>query len=67
MCQPSNMSVLLCIQHKQFTIYSTQTKQQYGLSLRIFVHPNLPQVGFELGSLGPQVGLLPIEPPLIVQ
>ena len=27
---------------------------------------NLPQAGFELGSLGPQAGALPIEPPLLV-
>ena len=30
------------------------------------VHTNLPQAGFELGSLGPQAGVLPIEPPLLV-
>ena len=26
----------------------------------------MPQAGFELGSLGPQAGVLPIEPPLLV-
>ena len=36
------------------------------LKFRKFVHTNLPQVGFELGSLGPQAGVLPIEPPLLV-
>ena len=30
------------------------------------VHTNLPQAGFELGSLGPQAGVLPFEPPLLV-
>ena len=34
---------------------------------RKFVNTNLPQAGFEIGSLGPQAGLLPIEPPLLVQ
>ena len=47
-------------------IYSTWWKQQYNLCLRKFVHTNLPQVGFELGSLGPQAGTLPIELPLLV-
>ena len=32
----------------------------------ILVHTNLPQAGFELGSLGPRAGVLPIEPPLLV-
>ena len=36
--------------HKQFTVLKN----------------NLPQAGFELGSLGPQAGVLPIEPPLFV-
>ena len=31
-----------------------------------FFHTNLPQAGFELRSLGPQAGVLPIEPPLLV-
>ena len=35
--------------------------------LRKFVHTNLPLTGFELGSLGPQAGMLPIEPPLLVK
>ena len=30
------------------------------------VQTNLPQAGFELGSLGPKAGVLPIEPPLLV-
>ena len=29
-------------------------------------HTNLPQAGFELGSLGPQAGMLPIELALLV-
>ena len=37
-----------------------------GLCLGKFVHTNLPQAGFELGTLGPQAGVIPIEPPLIV-
>ena len=37
------------------------------LSLRKFVHTNLPRVGFALESLGPQAGVLPIEPPLLVR
>ena len=50
----------------RYTIHSTQRKQQYGLCLRKFVHTDLPQAGFALGSLGPQVGMLQIEPSLLV-
>ena len=42
-------------------------KHQYCLSLGTFVYTNLPWAGFELGSLGPQAGVQPIEPPLPVQ
>ena len=44
----------------------TQRKQKYCLCLRKFVHANFPRAGFEVGSLGPQVGVEPIEPPLLV-
>ena len=37
---------------------------QYGLHIRKLVNSNLPQVSFELGSLGPQASMLPIELPL---
>ena len=36
-----------------------------GLSLIKFVHTELPQVVFELGLLGTQIGVLPNEPPLL--
>ena len=36
------------------------------VSLENFVHTNLPQVGFELKSLGRQAGVQPIEPTLLV-
>ena len=42
------------------------SKHEYGLSLRKFVHANLPEAGFKLGSLAPQASMLPIEPPLLV-
>ena len=45
---------------------STQCKKQYGLRLRKFVNSNLPQVGFELKSLGSQTGMQPIELLLLV-
>ena len=48
------------------TMYSSRGKQQYGLCLRKYSHTNLPQARFELGSLGSQVGMLPIEQPLLV-
>ena len=38
----------------------------YGLHLRKFVHTQLPQVGFELGSLVTQASVQPIGPPLLV-
>ena len=31
-----------------------------------FVHTSFPHIGFELRSWGPQAGVLPIEPPLLV-
>ena len=46
--------------------YNTQRKQPYIILLRKFVHTNMPQVGFELGSLRLQADVLPIEPPLLV-
>ena len=42
-------------------------KQLYCLLLGKFVYTNLPWAGFELGSLGLQAGVQPIEPPLPVQ
>ena len=41
-------------------------KQHVVDMFRKFVHTNLPQAGFELGPLGPQAGVLPTEPPLLV-
>ena len=61
----SDHSIYLFI-HVPYTIYNTWHKQHYGLHLRKFVHSNLPQAGFELGSLGSQAGMLPIELPLLV-
>ena len=31
-----------------------------------FIDTNFPQEGFELGSLGPQSGVLPVEPLLLI-
>ena len=35
--------------------------------LKQFDHTNLPWTEFELGSLGLQAGVLPFEPPLLIQ
>ena len=59
-------AIIIFIYLSIYTIYSTGHKQHYGLHLRKFVHCNLPQVGSELGSLGSQAGMLPIELPLLV-
>ena len=48
--------------HQQFTVLNIILVQL----VQKIVHTNLPQAGFELGSLGPQAGVLPIEPPLLV-
>ena len=37
--------------------YFFTNKQQNGFRLRKFILTNLPPVGVELGSLGPQAGL----------
>ena len=44
----------------------TTHNSQYGFCSRNYIHPNLPRAGFELRFLGPQAGVLPIEPLLLV-
>ena len=43
-----------------------QPKATYGIGLSKFVYTNLPQAGFELGSLGQQASVLPIDNPLFL-
>ena len=50
-------------EHAPFKVHNVSNNT--GLSLIKFVHTELPQVVLELGLLGPQVGVLPNEPPLL--
>ena len=60
------------VKHKKHThtghapIHERTHALTHALISLINVHTNLPQAGFELRSLGPQAGVLPIEPPLLV-
>ena len=38
----------------------------YGLRFIKFVLTNIPQMEFDLGSVGPPAGVLPIDKPLLV-
>ena len=68
----SRLSELSCNYPIRNTIFKSsfwdiQLKNNIHKSLpKAWVHTNLPQAGFELSSLRPKTGVLPIQPPLLV-